>query len=55
MAKKTKIYSITVRKEYADFIDNESRQFKLSNFIDVSLNAYIDYVRRLRKDGETNV
>ena len=47
--------TISLSKEQAEFIDGESRQFNLSKFVRVSLDAYIDYVRRLRKDGEKNV
>lgn len=48
--------TISLSREHSDFVDGESRQFNLSKFVRVSLDAYIDYVRRLRKqDDETNV
>lgn len=53
MVKKT--YSVSLNEEHAAFINNESRQFNLSKFVRVSLDAYIDYVRRLRDNGETDV
>ena len=51
----TKAYTISLSKEHADFVDGERRMFKLSKFVGVSLDAYIDYVRRLRKDDEKDV
>lgn len=47
--------TITVHDYHADFIDRQSRQFNLSKFVRISLDAYIDYVRRLRDNGEKNV
>ena len=52
----TKAYTISLSEEHANFVDGERRTFNLSKFIRHSLDAYIDYVRRLRKeDDETNV
>jgi len=52
----TKAYTISLSEEHADFVDGERRTFNLSKFVRVSLDAYIDYVRRLRNEnGKTNV
>jgi hypothetical protein len=54
--KKTKSYSVTLSEEHSKFVDNERRSFKLSKFVKISLDGYIDYVRRLRKeDGEKRI
>jgi hypothetical protein len=48
--------TVSISKEHAAFIDGESRQFKLSKFVRIALDSYIDYVRRLRKeDGEKRI
>ncbi len=51
----TKPYTISLSEGHADFVDGERRTFNLSKFVRVSLDTYIDYVRRLRKDDEKNV
>ena len=49
-------HTITLGKEYSDFVSRQSRQFNLSKFVRVSLDAYIEYVRGLKvEDGKKNV
>lgn len=43
-----KSFSVSVRGDQAKFLDERSRQFNLSKFVQVSLDAYIKYVRRIR-------
>ena len=53
MAKRA--HTISLEDKHGQFIDKESRQFNLSKFVRTSLDAYMDYVRRLRKNDKTNV